>query len=551
MAHEGILYVTMAPKPSLSSARFHDWYNNEHGPLRLRHPSIFRNGFRYRATDLDDTGKGEHEWMAIYDVTDMKELVKEPYTLLRQPPAESQRERDTKAQINISRKFFDLVKDWKSEKWTPLETVKEGQNRVIVQVSFYLKPGGDPAELAKWYTEEHVPMLSKVPGWLRSRRFVSSSIEPKDDIEYMALHEYEPENGLGGPEHKAASATDMTKKIYEMIKARHRRVFGLYYTFGQAPRDLTSLSSPDVPAETSTDGKTKSFPASTGVAFPAIESYITTPDGVEISYRLEGSWDQDAPLILLSNAILTEWGIWDNFVSTFLSKHSNYRILRYNTRGRYAKHGTKPINVDVLAGDIISLLDAVRVPKAALMIGVSLGGCTVLNASISNPQRVARFISCDTASSAVPGNDKAWKERIAIAEKQGATNEAGETIVGSELAELTVRRWFNPESYKKSEFLPVAEKVKGMVERWSLDGFKACVQALWVYDLKDKAAKSDLPCTYLAGEKDGAMPATMEKMSKEYGKSGAQYVVLAGAGHLPMVENEQGFLDEVEKFLKA
>lgn len=555
MAHEGILYVTMGPKPSLPTARFQDWYMNEHGPMRLRMPFIFRNGFRYRATDLEGPGKGMHEWMAIYDVKDMKDLVKEPYTRLRESPMESQRERDTKKQIDISRKFFDQLGDWKGEKWTPLEDVNnEGKSRVMVSVSFFLKPGADPEELAKWYADEHVPMLSKVPGWLRSRRFVSSSVEPQDDPEYMALHEYEPQNGLGGSEHLAASGTDWTKKMYEIvIRKRRRRVYSLYYTFGQAPRDLTSLSSPDTAQETFHDSKTKTFPAGSGAAWPAVESYITTSDGVDLPYRLEGSWDPNAPLILLSNAILSEWGIWDGFVKGFLSKNDNfskYRILRYHPRGRYANnYGSKPITLGILASDVIALLDAVRVQKAALLIGVSLGGCTVLNAAISNPDRVARFIACDTASAAVPGNDKAWKERIDIADKQGATNSAGEPIIGTDLAELTTRRWFTKESYDKPDFLRTAEKVKGMVERWSRDGFKACVQALWDYDLKEKSAESKVLGKFIVGEKDGVMPPTMEKMAQAHGGGGAEYKVIPAAGHLPMVEDEGLFLEEVEKFL--
>lgn len=45
----GLLYVTMQPSAELGS-QFTDWYQNEHGPLRLRLPFV-ENGFRYRAID--------------------------------------------------------------------------------------------------------------------------------------------------------------------------------------------------------------------------------------------------------------------------------------------------------------------------------------------------------------------------------------------------------------------------------------------------------------------------------------------------------------------
>ena len=74
----GILYVTMQPQPSLPTAQFQDWYNNEHGPGRLRLP-FCENGFRYCGTDLEGSGKGMPEWMAVYDITDMAEMNKETY----------------------------------------------------------------------------------------------------------------------------------------------------------------------------------------------------------------------------------------------------------------------------------------------------------------------------------------------------------------------------------------------------------------------------------------------------------------------------------------
>jgi hypothetical protein len=66
----GILFVTMHPKSTdLPISEFHDWYQNEHGPNRMR-LSSFKNGFRYRAVDGQTP-----EWMAIYDLYDVNTLV--------------------------------------------------------------------------------------------------------------------------------------------------------------------------------------------------------------------------------------------------------------------------------------------------------------------------------------------------------------------------------------------------------------------------------------------------------------------------------------------
>jgi pimeloyl-ACP methyl ester carboxylesterase len=549
----GILYVTMQPKSDLPDSQFHDWYNNEHGPTRLRIP-FFTNGFRYRASDLEGAAATEAkpEWMAVYDITDMAELTRDTYLRLRFQPVKSQREADTMAKIKVDRKLYDFVESRESKEFKELEKVdNEGEGNVIVAVFLDLHEGaGKKEELDKWYREEHIDLLSKVPGWLRTRRFVTSSIDPKATVEYLALHEYAPKNGLGGSEFVAATTTPWNKEVMtKVVKEKRRRVYDLYYTFGPAPRYLA----PNLADWHSSDEKqslTKTIPTAPG-GNGAIESFVTTKDGVELPYRLEGSSDPDAPLIVLVNSILVEYGIWDGFVASFLSSPANkkYRILRYMSRGRSSSCGSQKITVDLLASDVIALLDAFRVKKAAAVIGVSLGGCTTLNVGLKYPDRVASFISCDTSSKSPAGNAKTWGERITLAEKESASTASGEKIVGEELAEITVRRWFVKESYDGGAMEKTCNEVKEMVRTNSLEGFKKSVVALFEYDLKEEMKSSKVKGMFLVGSGDGVLPGTMKEMAGAYGSSGAEYTVINGAGHLPMVEKPENFAEVVTKFL--
>lgn len=541
----------MQPRESLPIAQFHDWYNNEHGPSRLRLPFV-RNGFRYRASDDEIFNEAKPEWMAIYDITDMDELMKEPYTQLRKAPVQSQRERDTMKQIKVDRKFFDFVDEKKSEQFRLLEEVeREGQENVLVAVSLTLHPGKDKEEeLTRWYAEEHIPLLSKVPGWLRTRRFVTAKIEGKEELEWLALHEYAPNNGLNGEEFKAATSTPWNEEIYKnVVKEKRRRVYDLYYTFGPAPRDLAAPKSKYAVPFESTDGRTRTIPMSTGGS-AAIESYITTNDGAVLSYRLEGSSDIYAPLIVLSNSVLVEWGIWDGFVTAFSSKPENkkYRIVRYHTRGRSSECGNQPVTVDLLASDIITLLDALRIQKAVAVIGVSLGGATALDVGLKYPERVAAFISCDTNAVSPSGNRKAWGDRITVAEKEGAQSQAGETVVGEELAEMTVRRWFVKESYDGGEMEAEIGRVKKMVVNNSLEGFKKGVQALFEYDFRPAMRDYTGKGAFLVGSGDGVLPGTMKEMAQKLG-NGAPLFIVDGAGHLPMVEKPESVASFVTSFL--
>lgn len=551
-ATPGILYVTMGPKPSLSIAQFHDWYQNEHGPGRLRLPQIFTNGFRYKGTDGEDP-----EWMAVYDCTDMAYMMKDIYTRLRKDPIQSQRERDTMKQIVVNRKFYDLVSEKSSAEFKNLEKVEyEGKaENVLVVALVTLKDPSKVAEFDKWNEEEHIPMLTKVPGWRRTRRFVTSHVEPAKnpgETEHLALHEYAPENGLGGPEFKAAISTPWRQEVFaNIIGDKKRRVYNLYYTFGPAPRDLKSLADSAAVPFQSDFHRTTSHPESDASKWPAIESYILTPDGVPLSYRLEGSTDAQAPMIVLCNSILTEYGIWDSFVQEFLSNPENkkYRILRYMKRGRYSYDSDVPVTVDLLATDVISILDALRVPKAAAVIGVSLGGATSLNVALKYPDRVNAFIACDTNAVVPPSNPKAWGERIEICEKEGTKSESGEPIVGEELAEVTTRRWFVKESYEDPILAKEAERVKQMVKSNSLEGFRKSVKALYQYDFREEMKSGTVKGAFVVGGGDGVLPKTMEGMKDGYADGKSGFYIIDQAGHLPMVEQPVEFAKVVSKIL--
>jgi pimeloyl-ACP methyl ester carboxylesterase len=492
--------------------------------------------------------------MAVYDITDMNELTKDAYLRLRDPPVKSQRESETMAKIKVDRKLYDFIEERRSEGFKKLEDVEnEGEGNVMIAVALDLQPGeGKKEELDKWYREEHIDLLSRVPGWLRTRRFVTSSIDSKAPIEYLALHEYAPKNGLGGPEFKTATTTKWNQDIMaNTVKEKRRRVYDLYYTFGPAPRYLApnlqtwELSDPE-------SSKTKIFSQGFG-GNGAVESWVTTIDGVELPFRLDGSAEPDAPVIVLSNSILVDYRIWDGFLSSFFSVPSNkkYRVLRYLTRGRSSECGSSPINLNVLASDIIALLDALRVKKAAAVIGVSLGGATTLNTALKYPGRVGAFVSCDTSSKSPAGNSKAWGDRIAVAEKEGLSSASGEKIVGEQLAEMTTRRWFVKESYNGGDLEKKLLEVKEMVKTNSLSGFKKSVEALFEYDLKEEMKMSEVKGMFVVGSGDGVLPGTMKDMAGSYGKNGARYEVIEGAGHLPMVEKPEQFAAVVTKFLSS
>lgn len=580
MAPPGILYVTTHPHPNLPPSQFHDWYNNEHGPLRLRVPNI-TNGFRYRAIDLQSQPQPQQqqnqgscpEWLAIYDVTDVDELMINPsYLSLRTDAVRTQREKDVMARVDVDRGIFELRHERRGDGFVSLEnrSDQDAKGSVLVAISVTVEDGGKLAEFEDWYHREHGPVVaSTVPGWRRTR-FCATAYVESGPVVSLVLHEFAGVDCVNGAEYQAALNTDRFKRVLAYVGGKYsHRTFQWHYTFGPAPRELASLvnaASSESDSNTaipwsSNDGLTRTFPSQPATTRPpAIESFVTTPDGVMLPYRLEGSSDPNAPLIALSNCILVDWSIWDGFVDNFLSSNPDYRILRYLTRGRQSQCGRQPINIDLLASDIINLLDTLRVPRAAMLVGVSLGGITVLNTSLLYPSRVSAFVACDTNSSAPESNRKAWGDRIALAEKEGAvtttanssagddssTNKFIEPIVGSQLAEATARRWLVPDTYTANPSLPA--KIQNMIALNSLDGFRHSAQALCAYDVRGRMASASVPGLFVAGGNDGVLPQTMKQMASDLAGC-AELKIVEKAGHLPMVEQPEVFTGVVNEFL--
>ncbi|GAP88627.2 putative 3-oxoadipate enol-lactonase I [Rosellinia necatrix] len=605
MSGPGSLFVTMQPQPGLPLEQFHEWYNNEHGPTRLRLPQIFASGLRYRATDGQ-----EPAFLAAYDVTAMSHLETEAYTCLR--ANRSPREAETIAQVDVDRTFWDLALSKESPQFVPAEklTDDEAEGRVLVAVQLTPKGEGGPAalqdsadEIQKWYGEEHMDMLSRVPGWLRSRLFRISSLETDSEVRFLALHDYARENGLGGSAvYQAATSTPRTKALYAAhATMSSRRVYALFYVFGPAPRDLHHLSllppsssSPSIPFR-SADGKTfttnttnpsfSPFPSpslSLPASYPVIESTITTPDGLEIPYRLEGNPSPAAPTLALCNSLLTSLRMWDRLVPLVLAARPHYRILRYDARGRHAfpRELQRPVTLDMLAGDLAALLDALRIPALHALLGVSAGGATALSFALAYPDRFVspgagdgdgdgagrgRLVACDFNAASSPANTDAWRARVAAAE---------DDMRG--LAAQTVRRWFHPETMARSSAAAAAaavgagddggreKKKKEEVEEqdtvaWMTDmvaandvgGFRHGCQALWDYDLRPRMRACAVPALLVAGEADagGALVAAMRGFRGLLGKGGAELAVVPATGHLPMCEDPEAFWAAVEGFL--
>ncbi|ROT35066.1 3-oxoadipate enol-lactonase [Sodiomyces alkalinus F11] len=550
MATPGLLYVKMQPKPDLPEAQFHEWYNNEHGPTRLRFAHIFPNGFRYRATD-----NKEPTYLAVYDVTDTALLETKEYTDLR--AHRSAHEAATIGQVDVRRDIYDLVHERSNEAFRPLESLTdadaEGTQLVVNETTVKNDYRQAEEEYTTWYEEEHVDMLSRVPGWLRTRLFRTSPIGNPSRTTLLSVTEYARENGLGGPEHKAAMDTPWRTKVTAgCVDAKERRTYSLFYVFGPAPRDLAHL------AHLPSSGRAFSYGVAgprdettttttttlAGDRHPGISSYITTKsDGLNIRYRLEGNPSPAAPTVAFCNSLLTSLHMWDPLVQILKTERPDLRILRYDARGRHAvPKPPRPATLDVLAADLDEVLDALRIERLDALVGVSMGGATTLSFALRYPGRVGRFVACDFNAASSAANTQAWKDRIEVAEADGGTGI-------KTLATQTVGRWFHPSTVEGKETL--VNLMTEMVAANDVEGFRYSCQALWDYDLKPRIGECSVPGLLVVGEGDGkgALVKAMQGFAGALGAEGTRLAIVPETGHLPMWEDADAFWEAVREFL--
>ena len=99
-----------------------------------------------------------------------------------------------------------------------------GATKYIFPVRMDVEPEWEE-EFNRWYNEEHVPLLTKVPGVLSGRRFEAIEGEPK----YLALYELESPQVLESDAWAKARETRWTQRIRPHTRNRSMIAYKLIY----------------------------------------------------------------------------------------------------------------------------------------------------------------------------------------------------------------------------------------------------------------------------------------------------------------------------------
>lgn len=252
-------------------------------------------------------------------------------------------------------------------------------------------------------------------------------------------------------------------------------------------------------------------------------------NGINITYRFDGP--EDAPVVMLSNSLMSNHTMWDPQMSVLTE---SFRVLRYDTRG----HGDTdapagPYTIQLLAEDAIALLDALNIDKVHFA-GLSMGGMIAQYLGANYSGRLHSLMLCDTASE-MPTLEM-WNERISTAESKG--------IVG--LLDGTLQRWFTAPFLENDK--AAVEKVADMIRTTDTGGYIGCASA--VRDMSQTAILSNIsvPTIIIVGEDDPACTVEQSRVLEENIK-GSELVVLKNAAHLSNIEKTDKFNEAMMGFL--
>ena len=251
--------------------------------------------------------------------------------------------------------------------------------------------------------------------------------------------------------------------------------------------------------------------------------------GYALNTKMDGEGED---WIILSNSLGADISMWDDQIAALTTK---YHVLRYDTRGHGGSDTTGPLTFADLNADVIALMDALEIEKAAFM-GLSMGGMTGMGLAVNHADRITRVVCADARADAPPPFQAMWDTRIAAVEEGGL-----EAIADGTLASWLTEDWHtaNPER---------VAQVRAMVLANDPAGYIACCHALKGLDCLRHLPDAKAPVLYVGGDQDGgAAPAVMQAMADA--TPGGQYIPIPDAAHVANINAPAAFNAAVAAFL--
>jgi pimeloyl-ACP methyl ester carboxylesterase len=243
--------------------------------------------------------------------------------------------------------------------------------------------------------------------------------------------------------------------------------------------------------------------------------------GAKLHYRMAGS---GADAVLLLHAFPLHSGMWARQLEE-LGKR--WRVVAPDYRGLGQSGGAAGAStMELLAGDVLALLDGLGVQRAAVA-GLSMGGYLAFELYRRRPSLFRALALCDTKAGADSDEARATREKFAA-----SALEKGLGWVADEMTPKLLRPGPDP---------AVVQEVRALVAGCTPEGVAAAQRGM-ARRPDSTALLPGIACPTLVvvGDDDGLTPpAEAEKMARAI--PGARLERLPRAGHLSNLESPEAF----------
>jgi 3-oxoadipate enol-lactonase len=239
---------------------------------------------------------------------------------------------------------------------------------------------------------------------------------------------------------------------------------------------------------------------------------------VKVGALVEGP--EDAPAVVFANSLGTTLELWDAQAAALRGSH---RVVRFDQRGHgRTPRSDGPVDVAVLAGDLLELADALGLGRFSL-VGCSLGGAVAQWVAANAPGRVDRLVLVST-SVRFPGAET-YLERAELVRRDGL-----EPLVAAGLA-----RWFTPHADPA-----LVERFRAMLLGIDRDGYADGCEAVARWDFRADVGRLAAPTLAVAGRDD---PTTTPEHLRVIAAAAAGTLLVLDGAHLCSAESADAFTE--------
>lgn len=239
---------------------------------------------------------------------------------------------------------------------------------------------------------------------------------------------------------------------------------------------------------------------------------------------------RDGRVVMFANSLGTDLRVWDLLVPLL---PPDLRIIRFDKRGHGLSDASPaPYAMDQLVGDAEAVCEALSLVDVTF-VGLSIGGLIGQGLAAKRPDLLRALVLMDTAAKI--GTAEMWQARIEAVRAGGLEPMAG----------AIMERWFTaPFRDARPEFALWTN----MLTRTTAEGYIGACAAIAGADLTESTRALTLPVMAMAGDQDGSTPPDLVRATAAL--CGAEFHLIADAGHIPCVEQPEATAKLLVKFLE-